>query len=183
MRPRALAVLVLVVSAGCVSIQYAPGGTDSRTAPANATVTVTHVVDGDTVDVRYPSGSTDRVRLLGIDTPETHVDNTPTEYEGVPDTEGGRACLRDAGENASRWLTERVEGEQVTLVFDPMADQRGDYDRLLAYVYQNGTDLDYRLVADGRARVYESSFTHLDEYHAAEDRAQADGRGLWHCAS
>ena len=54
---------VLAVAAGVVA------GPAAADVTGNATVTVTDVVDGDTVDVRYENGSTDTVRLLGIDAP------------------------------------------------------------------------------------------------------------------
>ncbi|MFB6070371.1 MAG: thermonuclease family protein [Halanaeroarchaeum sp.] len=174
------AVLVLVMAAGCVSVGPLPGGNDAP-ARANATVTVTHVVDGDTIEVRFPDGSADTVRLLGIDAPETHVENEPDEFEGVPDTEAGRTCLRDAGRESGRWLADRVADDRVTLVFDPRADERGGYGRLLAYVHENGTDVGYRLVATGRARLYDGPFVRADRYRAAEDRAQDRGIGLWRC--
>lgn len=44
--------------------------------------TVVEVIDGDTIDMRLANGTIERVRLLGIDTPETHVEVQPDEYEG-----------------------------------------------------------------------------------------------------
>jgi micrococcal nuclease len=141
------------------------------------------VVDGDTVDVRFPDGSTDTVRLLGIDTPEVHADPEPEEYEGVPDTDAGAACLRDAGEWASIVLTDRIAGEAVRLEFDPAADLRGGYDRLLAYVVHEETNLNYWLVERGHARVYDAEFTSAGDFYAAESAAQTANRGLWNCTS
>lgn len=182
MRLHAAALLFLVVTAGCVSVGPLPrdGGLQPR---EDVTVTVTHVVDGDTLEVRYPDGDIETVRLLGVDSPEVHEEPSPTEYEGVPDTEAGRACLREAGRNATDWLIDRVGGEYVTLVFDPRADERGDYGRLLAYVEQNETDLNYRLVATGHARVFVTDIARIDRYLAAEADARAAGDGLWRCAS
>lgn len=51
------------------------------------TVTITKVTDGDTMNVRFPNGSEETVRLLGVDTPEFYADNTPSEWETVPDTQ------------------------------------------------------------------------------------------------
>ena len=47
---------------------------------------VSDVVDGDTIDVVFADGSTDRVRLLGVDTPETFSPNSPGEYGDIADT-------------------------------------------------------------------------------------------------
>ena len=144
-------------------------------------VTVTHVVDGDTIDIQYPNGSTDTVRFLGIDTPETYANNTPDEYEGVPDTQVGKDCLHQAGEEATSYMTNQIEGKQVTLAFDSESDHRGYYGRLLAYVEYGGTDYNYQLVQTGRARVYDSTFSKSDSFYAAESDAQNAERHLWQC--
>lgn len=143
--------------------------------------TVTHVVDGDTLEVRLGGGATERVRLLGIDTPEVHVSTNPAEYPGVANTTAGRRCLRAAGENASAFLRERVAGERVRVETDPAADRRGDYDRLLAYVYQGEDNLNYALVAEGHARVYRTDFGQRDRFETAAASARAAGSGLWRC--
>ena len=180
MRPvTLLAVVLLVLLAGCGGIQLDPGAN----APAARNATVVEVVDGDTVDVRFPDGSTDTVRLLGIDTPEVHADPEPEEYEGVPNTDAGAACLRDAGERASAVLTDRLAGQDVRLEFDPAADLRGGYGRLLAYVIHDGTNLNYWLIERGDARVYDAEFTRSGEFYAAESAAVAANRGLWNCTS
>ena len=184
-RPLAVVALaVLLVTAGCSATSGgAAGGTDPGDATTGTPVTVTTVVDGDTVKVRYRNGSTDTVRLLGVDTPETQVANDPPEFEGVPDTEAGRDCLRAAGHDATRFVTERVLGESVRLRGDPLADARDRYDRRLAYVLVDGASLNYRLVAAGHARVYDSEFTEADRFYAAEDHARNSADGLWTCAT
>ncbi|WP_135363536.1 lamin tail domain-containing protein [Halosimplex halophilum] len=209
-----LAVTVLAALSGCAGFSVSVGE-ETTTGPtaaapevANGTaVTVVEVVDGDTVDVRYANGSTDTVRLLGVDTPEVYADNDPAEFEGVPNNETGRACLEAAGEDASAFAERWLAGERVTLVTDPAADRRDRYGRLLAYVHVNAsgangtamatpngtatngtaatatnrTDFTYRLVATGHARVYDSTFRRSDRYYAAEADAQSDRRGLWRC--
>ncbi|MDS0298800.1 lamin tail domain-containing protein [Halogeometricum sp. S1BR25-6] len=192
MRPRIFASLaVLLVLAGCLGVAPSAPGTSAETPPATSEgatpagesvyVTVTEVVDGDTVKVRYADGSRDTVRLLGVDTPEVYGSNTPDEYEGVPDTEAGVACLDAAGEDASAYAKARLSGERVRLVFDETADRRGYYDRLLAYVYVDGDSFNYALVESGRARLYESTFTERERYRAAEADARTARRGLWSC--
>jgi len=144
--------------------------------------TVTRVIDGDTVEVRLPDGSEDTVRLVGIDTPEVHVENQPAEYEGVPESEDGAVCLRRAGHNATEFTVARVEGESVTLAFDPRSDRRGGYDRLLAYVYVDDRNLNHDLVATGHARVYDTEFVLRDAFETSETAARASSRGLWRCS-
>jgi len=144
------------------------------------TVEVVEVVDGDTIDIRYDNGSTDTVRLLGVDTPETYVENDPAEFEGVPDTDAGRACLEAAGENATDFLRDRVD-DRIRLVFDDESDRRGGYGRLHAYVRVDGTNLNYRLLTTGHARLYDSTFGLRERFAAAETDAQDAGRGVWRC--
>jgi micrococcal nuclease len=144
-------------------------------------VSVTRVVDGDTIDVRLPDGSEDTIRLVGIDTPEVHVENDPTEYEGVPDTTAGATCLREAGHDATTYAERELTGRNVTIAFDPQTDRRGGYDRLLAYVYADGQNVNYALVATGHARLYDTEFALREDFTAAETRAQESGRALWTC--
>lgn len=187
-------VALAVVLAGCGGALPSPGDGSAGATPPDATpgepsaasvlnATVTEVVDGDTVDVRYPNGTLDTVRLLGVDAPETVAENRPGEFEGVPDTTAGRRCLREAGGEATRFARSRLAGESVTLVLDAEADRRGAYGRLLAYVYARGENLNYRLVERGHARVYDSPFSLSAPFYDAEAAARRAARGLWRCRS
>jgi micrococcal nuclease len=190
-----LAVLAVVVLAGCtVSISDTPGDTGAEPIPTitngstisvpdgeRVSVEVIDVVDGDTIDVRMPDGSEDTVRLVGVDTPEVHVENDPAEFERIPDTRAGATCLREAGQDASAYVKSRVAAGNVSLVFDPETDRRGGYGRLLAYVYVGKHHLNYDLVATGNARVYDTDFTLRDAFDGAERRARDDQRELWDC--
>lgn len=184
--------VVLLFLAGCAGLGLEPGTqsradtvdgepTASGTAAETLNATVVRIVDGDTVEVRLRNGTTDTVRLLGVDTPEVHVENEPGEFEGVPDTDEGAACLRSAGQRAGNALRDRVAGERVRLVVDATADRRGGYGRLLAYLELDGADLNRWLVAEGHARVYDSTFARSDDYYDAESRARDENLGLWTC--
>lgn len=174
----AFAVVALVASAGCVGpLAGGQQPAESRNA------TVVGVVDGDTVDVLFADGTEERVRLLGVDTPEVHVDVSPGEFEGVPDTEAGRSCLRSWGERASEYAIERLAGESVTVELDAESDRRGGYDRLLAYVVVENESFNRALLSGGYARLYDSKFTQRDDYAAVEQRARGNATGLWACAS
>ncbi|WP_248896815.1 thermonuclease family protein [Haloplanus halobius] len=182
----ALLSLCLLVTAGCGGIPDsppAPDGAQSTATASETTARVIDVVDGDTVDVRLANGSTDTIRLLGVDTPEVQAENAPAEFEGVPDTEAGRDCLRRQGERASEFAVETLAGEQVTLRFDPLADRRGGYGRLLAYVVIDGEQFNAALLERGHARLYDSSFQERDRYASLERTARANGRGVWSCAA
>lgn len=176
-RRLATAALVLVcLLAGCGALSAGTGGADGT-----YNVTVVEVVDGDTVDIQYGNGTVERVRLLGVDTPEVHVEVDPAEYEGVPDTAAGRECLRAAGENASDAVRERIGGERIRLELDPVSDTRGGYGRLLGYLYADGENVNEWLVETGHARLYDSEFTERDAFAAAEQDARDAGRGVWQC--
>jgi micrococcal nuclease len=192
---RRIALALLVLLAGCAGTLPAteqpdaeatatPGGTVD--APPSATpkddaveAEVVEIVDGDTVKVVLANGSRDTVRLLGVDTPEVHSENDPAEFEGIPETEAGRDCLRKWGEEASAFAKERLLGETVTLSFDANEPRRGYYDRLLAYIHVDGASFNYALVTNGLARVYDSEFQYGDRYYAAESAAMDANVGVW----
>jgi micrococcal nuclease len=163
------AVLVAIaVTRGCDS----GGGSDEPAGPVSARVT--HVVDGDTIDVRMPTGDEESVRYIGIDTPETVKPDTPVQCGGPQAHEAN----------------ERLVGERtVSLRFD--AERRDVYGRLLAYVYlpaprpgAHALFVNAELVRRGLARTLtippNDSFAPLFARLAAA--AGAAGRGLWgHC--
>ena len=141
-------------------------------------VMVIDVVDGDTIDVILPDGSRERVRMLGIDTPETTAEeNKPNEYDEITDLN----CLAEWGLKAKQY-TSKLEGKYVWIELDSLAGMRGYYGRLLAYVYypNQNTDFTAELVKLGYARVYtEGTFGKESEYLRYQDTAMESGLGLW----
>ncbi len=127
---------------------------------------VLRAVDGDTLKVRIrATGAELDVRLVGIDTPETHRPNTPIEC-------GGPA--------ASRSLHRMADGRSVTLVSDPIQGRFDQYGRLLAYAIHGGHDLDRIQVHRGWAMVYRGGpFRRARAYRRAERSARAARRGVW----
>src|SRR5215218_11187821 len=124
MSARRLLVLLLLVAAGAAGATSSgalDGGDEQATGDAGAvagTGRVVKVVDGDTIHVQI--GETrEKVRYIGIDTPET---KHPTK---------GVQCF---GAKAAAFNARLVAGEQVRLVRD--VEQRDRYGRLLAYVYR-----------------------------------------------
>jgi micrococcal nuclease len=179
-----VAVLGVAVFAGCLSTMPSTPAAPGDAIPADSdtvNATVTRVVDGDTVEIRYDDGSTATVRLLGIDTPETRGGTNPAEFEGVPETEAGRACLADEADEATRALETLAGGEPVVVAVDPQSDRRDRYDRLLAYVVADGVNANERLVERGHARVYDSTFSLSDRFYDLEADAQDARRGVWRC--
>lgn len=144
------------------------------------TVTITRVIDGDTVEARFPNGETDTLRLLGVDTPETTLSRVnPEEFEGIPDTTVGRDHLFNWGELAAEYANDQLEGETVRIEVDPEADRRGSFGRLLVYLYVDGENFNKLLLTKGYARVFESTFSKRTEFEDAEATARADNVGLW----
>lgn len=166
---RATWLLLLCVTALTAAVVAACGGAGAQGAAAGAgpgAATVERVVDGDTLVVRV-AGREDRVRLIGVDTPETRKPDSPVE------------CF---GAEASARLAELLpEGSAVTMVRD--VEPRDRYDRLLAYVYRDDDDLfvNLAMAADGYAAAYTypPNVAHADEIIAAAAEARDEGRGLW----
>jgi len=173
---RRLSTCTLVVTLIFVAVSGCGRSTppDRPTAAAGTTPAVTageavveQVVDGDTLVVRLGDGTEDRVRLIGVDTPETKHPSKPVECFG-----------REASAFTASLLP---EGTRVRLERDVEARDR--YDRLLAYVYRADDDLfvNLELLARGYAAVLTvpPNVAHTDEFVAAARQAREEGRGLW----
>ena len=187
-------VVLLVALAGCtgspvdgLAIPDEPNieSTEATTAldavdGVSVTVTVTRVIDGDTMEIEYANGTKDTVRLLGVDTPETTLSRvSPDEFAGIPDTTAGRDHLLNWGERATTFAEDELEGKEVEMVFDPDSDRRGYFGRLLVYLYVDGENFNGRLLGEGYARTYDSQFSLREEFVALEQEAQATDVGLW----
>jgi micrococcal nuclease len=162
-RRRSLIALLLAVAVGAVLGSGAlPVSGDGEEA---GTARVVRVVDGDTIAVRL-DGRQERVRYIGVDTPETKKPGSPVE------------CY---GKRASAENERLVEGEQVRLVAD--AEARDRYGRMLAYVYRvdDGRFVNAELVRGGFAQplTIPPNVAHADEFAALARAARRQGRGLW----
>jgi micrococcal nuclease len=163
---RVVALLAVVGAVTSLAACTPPGGPDDGIA------TVTRVVDGDTIDVDI-GGRRERVRLIGIDTPETKKPNTPVECYG-PEASAFTAALLPDG------TTVRIERDVVG---------RDDYGRLLGYVHLTGADtgtfVNLEIVEQGYARplTIEPNSTFARDFAAAARRAERAGRGLWAACS
>jgi micrococcal nuclease len=156
----AVAVLLALLVAGCARAGSGEGEGEAGGAE------MVRVVDGDTIVVRL-GGTEERVRLLGIDTPESVDPRSPVECFG-----------KEAAAHTASLLP---PGTPVRLVRDVEARDR--YERLLAYVYRADDDtfVNLRLVQDGYAAVltYPPNVAHAEEFVAAAAEARQAGRGLW----
>ena len=128
-------------------------------APAAAQL-VERVVDGDTIIVR----GVGRVRLIGVDTPETVHPRRPVE------------CF---GKEASAFTKRLLEGRRARLEYDQERTDR--YGRTLAYVYlPNGTFANAEIVRQGYGHAYTRfPFRYLEEFRRHEREARQGERGLW----
>lgn len=161
--PALLLTLVLVACGGDATetTDPTPGGS---TVVANATVR--GVVDGDTIDVRV-QGRNERVRLIGIDTPESVAPDRPDECYGA---------------EAAR-LTEELLPVGTPVRLERDVEARDPYERLLAYVVRasDGLFVNLELAERGAADVLvvPPNTAHADEIRAAVEAARRAGRGLW----
>ncbi len=126
---------------------------------------VVRVVDGDTIRVRL-DGREERVRYIGVDTPESVKPGTPVQ------------CYAKRASAANAAL---VAGRRVRLVGD--VEQRDRYGRLLAYVYRepDGAFVNAQLVRDGYARTLTiaPNVAHARQLAQLAQTARRSGRGLW----
>jgi micrococcal nuclease len=167
--------MTLMTLAGCTAADGAPTDTtDTTTTDATAVepnavepnAVVVEVVDGDTIDVDF-EGTVERVRLIGIDTPETRRPNHPVECGG-PEASAFTADLLPLG------TAVRVERDVVG---------RDDYGRLLGYVHRasDGLFVNRELVRRGHARPLTIAPNDLYAAAFATDARSAEAAdvGMW----
>jgi endonuclease YncB( thermonuclease family) len=121
---------------------------------------VEHVIDGDTIEL----DGGEKVRLIGVDTPETVHPEKPVER---------------FGKEASNFTHGLVAGKKVRLEYDW---QRTDkYGRTLAYAYlEDGMFVNAEIVKQGFGFAYvKYPFKYIEEFRGYEREARAAGRGLW----
>jgi micrococcal nuclease len=155
----------LALAAAVVALVATRGGGSSTPARGSTLhAQVLRVVDGDTIQVRLDGGGVERVRYIGIDTPESVKPDTPVQ------------CY---AKKASHYNASLVDGRAVTLRLD--AEQRDRYGRLLAYVYTARAFVNRVLVARGYARTLTipPNVAHADEFARLARRARQDDVGLW----
>ena len=158
----------------CIAVLATACHSEPTTAPAQSTAasalsinaTMNSVVDGDTIDVNI-SGHRERVRLIGIDTPETKKPNTPVQCYGPEATKFTKSLL--------------PSDTPLHLERDVVA--RDDYGRVLAYVYVagDGEFVNMTIIGKGFARplTIPPNSAHANEFIEAARIAEADNIGLW----
>lgn len=127
---------------------------------------VTRVVDGDTIIVQI-DGASEKVRLIGVDTPETVDPRKPVQ------------CF---GKEASNFTKTLLLNKQIVLETDPSQGDRDKYGRLLRYVFLNdGTLVNQKIITDGYGHeyTYRIPYKYQTEFKNAERSARESQKGLW----
>ncbi|HUR85422.1 MAG TPA: thermonuclease family protein [Solirubrobacteraceae bacterium] len=172
MSRRTIVLLALVLAGGAgAGSSGVLGGSDGDADAPQAAVgapregSVVKVVDGDTIHV-IVGGRREKVRYIGVDTPET---KHPTK---------GVQCY---GKKASQFNERLVGGERVRLVRD--VEERDRYGRLLAYVYRarDGLFVNAELARLGYAQplTIAPDVRYAARFSALAREAREAGRGLW----
>ncbi len=167
LRPAIIALVALACGACETSDASVPTTIVRESVEANATVA--YVVDGDTIDVVFDGGpeSEERIRLIGIDTPETKRPETPVECYG-PEATAFTEALLPVGTPI------RIERDTVN---------RDDFGRLLGYVYraEDGIFVNYETIRQGFATPLsiEPNTTYESLFVDAARAAESDDVGLW----
>ena len=134
----------------------------------NNVFTVIYVVDGDTIDINIADGkySKTRVRLLGVDTPETKHPNQPKMYYG---------------DQATDFVKSLVLNKKATIILDDENNIRDRYGRLLAYVkLENKSILNEEIVINGFGYTdHRFKHKHIVRYKQLQEDAVVHSKGLW----
>ena len=162
---RSRAVVVVTLAATSVLGTSALGWWfgDQRRA-ADQAYRVVQVLDGDTILVRRAGAPDETIRLLGVDTPETHHPTKPVQ------------CY---GPEASAYTASRLFGQAVRLEDD--VERHDVYGRRLAYVYLDGRNFEEELLQKGYARLLVIEHNHAHARDMLDDELDARARrvGLW----
>ncbi|MGD9014808.1 MAG: thermonuclease family protein [Candidatus Omnitrophota bacterium] len=162
------AILVLVIFAVC-------GGCRTEQARYNYNhILVRKVVDGDTLVL----ASGERVRLIGIDTPEMHVSDKL--YRQAQQSKTDIQTIMSLGNQAYKFTRDLVEGKRVRLEFD--VERFDKYGRWLAYVYlQDGTFVNAKIIQEGYASLLTipPNVKYAALFRELYKQARENERGLW----
>lgn len=167
LRLKRLKIILLVCLLAVLCIKAAHLLTDRHSAKeTDGKVSVMRVVDGDTIVVLL-NESGEKLRLIGMNTPETVDPRRPVQ------------CY---GPEASARAKQLLDGKRVRLEADPSTGERDKYHRLLRYVIlPDGTNYNLLMIREGYAREngYGRKYKYRDEFRAAQQEARAASRGLW----
>lgn len=138
-------------------------------------ILVRRVIDGDTIELE----SGERVRLIGIDTPEVHESNKL--HKDSQRTGEDISTIQALGRRSWEFTKKLVEGKRVNLEFD--VEKYDKYNRLLAYVYlkKDGTFVNAEIIKQGYASLmtFPPNVKYADLFVKLYQEARNNKRGLW----
>ncbi len=136
---------------------------------------VKRVIDGDTFELE----NGERVRLIGIDTPEKWESNKLTR--DAERTQKDKNTIKALGLKATLYANNLLYDQLVRLEPDSTNQNRDRYDRLLRYAYMQDTILfNLKIIQDGYAYAYTKyPFIYMEEFLQAQREARENNRGLW----
>ena len=160
-----LVVTLVITGVGYYAAQHPQQTVQVAGVSTAGSYRVTEFVDGDTIKVDM-NGKVEIIRMIGMDTPETHDPRKAVE------------CF---GHAAADYTKQIIGSGLVRLEADQLSTNRDRYDRLLRYVYTSDNKLvEAELIRNGYAFAYVSfPFSKLDEFRAYEKEAREQNRGLW----
>ena len=160
-----LTIGVVLVLAG-VAVWFSKTSATPVKTSNRETYEVKKVDDGDTLQIfRY--GRSEKVRFIGIDTPETVDPRKPVQ------------CF---GKEASAKTKQLLTGKTIRIEFDPVVGERDKYDRLLAYVWLGNELINLTLLREGYAHEYtyrSQAYKYQSDFKQAEAGARQSEVGLW----
>jgi micrococcal nuclease len=158
--PLVLGVIIILVRA------YEAKQTIPQTPEISGNAELIRVVDGDTLVVAV-NGKEEKIRIIGINTPESVQPNSPIECFG-----------EEARDHMNDLLSDAII---LRITTDPTQDTRDRYRRLLAHIFIGDMNIAEQMIIDGYAYeyTYRAAYIYQLEYKKAEKEAQNNGRGLW----
>lgn len=136
-------------------------------------LTVTRAIDGDTIEL----SDGQKVRLLGVDTPELHKNiKLKNDMHRTGKTEEE---IIAAGKKSAEFTEKLVVGKEVKLEIEA-GHEKDFFKRVLAYVYFDGKSLNEKLIASGYACAYTKyPFGKKGKFVSLQIRAEKERAGLW----
>jgi micrococcal nuclease len=168
-------ILLLIAVVAYLYIQSREDGREVFINAEDEIAVVARVVDGDT----FVLSTGERVRLLGIDSPEKH-ESQKLDRDALSSGRD-KETIKKLGELSSLYAEKLVLNKTVKLVKEPNHEDKDRYGRLLRYVYlEDGISVNEKMIRDGYAYVYDRfPLSVLDEYRKLEREARENKWGLW----
>jgi micrococcal nuclease len=158
-------ILIILMVIAFVTLANVPSLTKTAEVSQPGLYSINHFIDGDTIAVNM-NGAVETIRMIGVDTPETHRPNSPVQ------------CY---GPEAANFTKQLIGTNKVRLQADPLDTNRDRYNRLLRYVYiPDGRMVETELISGGYGFAYtQFPFEKSQQFSATQDTAKTSNKGLW----